>query len=149
MPPVTTRELLMEERRLFYVACTRARQRLVVTAVAVAPTTRASSRPGSSTSSASTSSSVVGRPARPLSMAGLVAELRRTVADPETSEPLRDAAARRLARLAGETVGQPPARARSADPSTWWGTRAADPLGRSRCATPTSRCRSRPACWSR
>src|SRR4029453_16859917 len=41
-------------------------------------------------------------------MAGLVAELRRTVADPETPEALRDAAARRLARLAGETVGQRP-----------------------------------------
>ena len=35
-PPVTARELLKEERRLFYVACTRARQRLVVTAVASA-----------------------------------------------------------------------------------------------------------------
>ena len=33
-PPVTARALLTEERRLFYVACTRARERLVVTAVA-------------------------------------------------------------------------------------------------------------------
>ena len=33
-PDTTTRELLAEERRLFYVACTRARERLVVTAVA-------------------------------------------------------------------------------------------------------------------
>ncbi|WP_036490376.1 ATP-dependent helicase, partial [Nocardioides sp. CF8] len=33
VPPVTARALLMEERRLFYVACTRARKRLVVTAV--------------------------------------------------------------------------------------------------------------------
>ena len=33
VPPVTARELLLEERRLFYVACTRARERLVVTAV--------------------------------------------------------------------------------------------------------------------
>ena len=32
--PTTRRELLLEERRLFYVACTRARERLVVTAVA-------------------------------------------------------------------------------------------------------------------
>ena len=32
-PPVTARALLAEERRLFYVACTRARERLVVTAV--------------------------------------------------------------------------------------------------------------------
>ena len=35
-PAVTARELLQEERRLFYVACTRARSRLVVTAVASA-----------------------------------------------------------------------------------------------------------------
>ena len=33
-PETTTRELLAEERRLFYVACTRACERLVVTAVA-------------------------------------------------------------------------------------------------------------------
>ena len=32
-PDTSTRELLAEERRLFYVACTRARERLVVTAV--------------------------------------------------------------------------------------------------------------------
>ena len=36
VPPLTARELLQEERRLFYVACTRARSRLVVTAVASA-----------------------------------------------------------------------------------------------------------------
>ena len=34
VPPVSRRELLLEERRLFYVAATRARERLVVTAVA-------------------------------------------------------------------------------------------------------------------
>ena len=33
LPPVTTAAMLAEERRLFYVACTRARERLVVTAV--------------------------------------------------------------------------------------------------------------------
>ncbi len=32
-PPMTARALVAEERRLFYVACTRARERLVVTAV--------------------------------------------------------------------------------------------------------------------
>ena len=34
LPPPTAREVLAEERRLFYVACSRARSRLVVTAVA-------------------------------------------------------------------------------------------------------------------
>ena len=33
LPPLTREAMLAEERRLFYVACTRARQRLVVTAV--------------------------------------------------------------------------------------------------------------------
>ena len=36
LPPTTTRELFQEERRLFYVACTRSRSRLFVTAVASA-----------------------------------------------------------------------------------------------------------------
>jgi RecB family exonuclease len=67
---------------------------------------------------------VSGRPARPLSMSGLVSELRRTVADPATSEPLRLAAARRLARLAGATSGHRPL-VPQADPSAWWGTRSA------------------------
>ncbi|MGZ4464722.1 MAG: ATP-dependent helicase [Nocardioides sp.] len=123
VPPVSTRELLMEERRLFYVACTRARQRLVVTAVASADDE--GEQPSRFLEELGvTVEKVVGRPARPLSVAGLVAELRRTLADPATSEPLRDAAARRLARLAGETVGTRQL-VPSADPATWWGTRAA------------------------
>ncbi|HEY3016703.1 MAG TPA: PD-(D/E)XK nuclease family protein, partial [Nocardioides sp.] len=123
VPPVTTRELLLEERRLFYVACTRARQRLVVTAVASAEDE--GEQPSRFLAELGVPVvPVTGRPPRPLSMPGLVSELRRTVADPETSPALRDAAARRLARLAREDVG---ARALvpQADPSTWWGTRAA------------------------
>jgi len=127
LPPLTARELLMEERRLFYVACTRARQRLVVTAVA------SSDDEGEQPSRfldelGVTVTEVKGRPARPLSMAGLVSELRRTAADPTTSPALREAAARRLARLAGESVpGSTGDRALvpQADPSSWWGTRAA------------------------
>jgi len=122
VPPTSVRELLTEERRLFYVACTRARERLVVTAVA------SSEDDGDQPSRfldelGVTVDAVVGRPPRTLSLAGLVAELRRTLADPDAGDALRDAAARRLARLAGETSGE-----RSlvpmADPSTWWGTRS-------------------------
>ena len=117
VPPVSPRELLLEERRLFYVACTRAQQRLVVTAVA------ASEDDGDQPSRFLAELGVnvrhiSGRPPRPLSMAGLVSELRRTLADPSTSEPLRLAAARRLARLAAQGVVP-------ADPSSWWGTRSA------------------------
>jgi RecB family exonuclease len=67
---------------------------------------------------------VAGRPARPLSMAGLVSELRRTVADPANGDALRAAAARRLAGLARETVAGR-ALVPQADPANWWGTRAA------------------------
>jgi RecB family exonuclease len=56
-------------------------------------------------------------------LAGLVSELRRTVADPDTTPTLRAAAARRLARLAAETSGDRPL-VPQADPSSWWGTRA-------------------------
>jgi superfamily I DNA/RNA helicase/RecB family exonuclease len=127
VPPLTARELLQEERRLFYVACTRARSRLVVTAVASAEDD--GEQPSRFLAELCVPiEKVEGRPTRPLSLAGLVSELRRTVADPETPEPLRAAAARRLARLAGETVATPGgdrALVPQADPSSWWGTRAA------------------------
>ncbi len=122
-PPLSSRESLMEERRLFYVACTRARQRLVVTAVA------SQDDDGEQPSRFLAELGVKdrhlqGRPTRPLSMAGLVAELRRTVADPERSDGLRHAAAQRLAGLAAEEVGGRPL-VPLADPASWWGTRAA------------------------
>ncbi len=120
-PPVTPRELLAEERRLFYVACTRARQRLVVTAVASPDDD--GEQPSRFVHELGTDPEHrIGRPRRPLSMAGLVSELRRTVADPEQPEPLRAAAARRLRVLAELDVhGRPVAPA--ADPATWWGLR--------------------------
>ncbi len=123
VPPLTARELLQEERRLFYVACTRARSRLVVTAVASAEDD--GEQPSRFLAELGvTIEKIQGRPARPLSLAGLLSELRRTVADPETSAALRGAAARRLARLAAETVNGRPL-VPQADPSAWWGTRAA------------------------
>lgn len=122
VPPVTQRELLLEERRLFYVACTRARRRLIVTAVAAADDD--GDQPSRFLSELGVSiTHVVGRPVRPLSLGGVVADLRRTVADSTAHESLRSAAARRLARLAAESVGQRPL-VPAADPATWWGTRA-------------------------
>lgn len=123
VPPLSTRELLAEERRLFYVACTRARERLVVTAV------RSDADDGEQPSRfldelGVSIEHVIGRPRRPLALGGLVAELRRVVADPTSSPALRDAAARRLARLAGETRGERQL-VPSADPASWWGTRSA------------------------
>ncbi len=122
VPPTSVRELLIEERRLFYVACTRARERLVVTAVASGEDD--GDQPSRFLDELGVSvETVAGRPPRTLSLAGLVSELRRTVADPEAGDSLRAAAARRLARLAGETIGDR-ALVPLADPSTWWGTRS-------------------------
>ena len=123
VPPVTARALLMEERRLFYVACTRARRRLVVSAV------KSPDDDGEQPSRFLEELGVTiehhdGRPARPLSLGGLVAELRRHAADPSVSPALREAAARRLAALAAEEVDGRQL-VPTADPSTWWGTRSA------------------------
>lgn len=122
VPPVTNRELLVEERRLFYVACTRARERLVVTAVA-SPEDDGEQPSRFLAELGLEVRRVTGRPERPLSMAGLVSELRRTVTDPATSPALRAAAATRLARLSIQTGGGRQL-APQADPATWWGTRS-------------------------
>jgi superfamily I DNA/RNA helicase/RecB family exonuclease len=124
VPPTSVRELLLEERRLFYVACTRARERLVVTAVASRDDD--GEQPSRFLDELGvTVGAVEGRPPRTLSLGGIVAELRRTVTDPEASPALRDAAARRLARLASESTSDGRSLVPMADPSTWWGTRAA------------------------
>lgn len=112
----TLTRLLEEERRLFYVAVTRARTAVLVTAVA-------SEREGLAPSRFldeidPLAGEVETRPLtavqRPLSLAGLVADLRQVVTDPAASEGLRSGAAVRLAALAA-------AGARGADPAGWWG----------------------------
>ncbi|WP_344151165.1 ATP-dependent DNA helicase [Nocardioides koreensis] len=121
LPPLTRSAMLAEERRLFYVACTRARQRLVVTAVA-SPDDDGEQPSRFVTELGHSPVHRIGRPRRPLSMGGLVAELRRTLADPEQPEPLRAAAAARLRLLAETDVHGRPV-APGADPATWWGLR--------------------------
>ncbi len=97
LPPTAAR--IAEERRLFYVACTRARHRLVVTAVA--GTEGEGDQPSRFLAELGVPVRAnPGRPRRPLTFAALVAELRRTATDPEAAPSLRDAAASRLARLA-------------------------------------------------
>ncbi|MYV91053.1 ATP-dependent helicase, partial [Streptomyces sp. SID1034] len=83
--PLTPGALLAEERRLFYVAATRARDRLVVTAV------KAAADDGDQPSRFLTELGVeprdtTGRPRRPLAVAALVAELRATTVDPAASD---------------------------------------------------------------
>ncbi|MHA7959359.1 ATP-dependent helicase [Streptomyces sp. L500] len=118
--PLGAGALLAEERRLFYVAATRARDRLVVTAV------KAAAEDGDQPSRFLTELGtepvdVTQRPRRPLAVAALVAELRATTVDPAASAALRAAAAERLARLAAlrDEEGQPLVPA--AHPYRWWG----------------------------
>ena len=122
--PPTPREQIAEERRLFYVACTRARRRLVVTAVenvredAEQPSAfvaelwehlhaRADHVPPRSPQT---------RPVRPLSLRGSVAALRR-IGESTDSPAVRDRVAEMLARLADRGPGP----TRAAHPDRWWG----------------------------
>jgi superfamily I DNA/RNA helicase/RecB family exonuclease len=121
LPPTATR--IAEERRLFYVACTRARRRLVITAV------RGTEGEGDEPSRFLAELGVpirpvAGRPRSPLTFAALVAELRRTATDPEAQPALREAAADRLARLADATDDRGQPLVPAADPSNWWGMSA-------------------------
>ncbi|MFM9366891.1 ATP-dependent helicase [Streptomyces sp. Da 82-17] len=129
--PLTPGALLAEERRLYYVAATRACERLVVTAV------KSAADDGEQPSRFLTElgvepRDVTGRPRRPLSVAALVAELRATTVDPRVSDTLREAAAERLARLAAlrDEDGRP--LVPTAHPYRWWGmyepTHSAVPL---------------------
>ncbi|MFJ2720084.1 ATP-dependent helicase [Streptomyces sp. NPDC087437] len=118
--PLTPGALLAEERRLFYVAATRARERLVVTAVK-APADDGDQPSRFLTELGVEPRDVTSRPRRPLSVAALVAELRATTVDPRVSGTLRQAAAHRLARLAAlaDDEGRPLVPA--AHPYRWWG----------------------------
>jgi RecB family exonuclease len=132
--PRTHREVLAEERRLMYVACTRARSELVVTAVAEPYEGGAQPsrflddlgvEPVRSTA----------RAASPLAGSGLVAALRAAASAPEVrladgsldpqAEALRGAAVARLAALAGLAgsgrLGGPHGVLALAHPDRWWG----------------------------
>ncbi|WP_177155065.1 ATP-dependent DNA helicase [Glycomyces harbinensis] len=100
-------QLLDEERRLFYNACTRARVRLLVTAV-----DSDDAQPSRFCGELGIEPVAAPRRGRPLSLASLTARLREAVVDSGHLE--RDAAAAGLRRLAAEGVP-------GADPARWWG----------------------------
>ncbi|WP_433161116.1 ATP-dependent helicase [Kribbella sp. CA-247076] len=120
--PLSAGALLAEERRLFYVAITRARERLIVTAV------QAPEADGDQPSRLLGELDiplklVAGRPRRPLSLHGLVADLRCVLADPASSPALKRVAADRLAQLADAVDDRDQVLVPTANPDRWWGVR--------------------------
>lgn len=129
-PGATLSALLADERRLFYVAVTRARRRLLVTATADEETSPSrfldeldpigsdAAAPAPGTPVSTESARPIERSERSLDVGSLVAHLRSVVCTEPTDDVAavnrRGAAAHQLARLAA--VGAP-----GADPSTWYG----------------------------
>jgi RecB family exonuclease len=120
--PQTVSELRREERRLFYVAITRARRRVMCTAV------ETPSDDGRRPSPFLEDLGVdivheTGHAQHPLTLSGVVSTLRRTVSDREQSTPMREAAAQRLARLTHEHHADANL-VPGADPEHWWALRS-------------------------
>jgi superfamily I DNA/RNA helicase/RecB family exonuclease len=109
--PATLAPQLAEERRLFYVAVTRARSRLVVTAVS-----GEDEQPSRFLDELDPVDGVreLSRVPTGVHLSGLVAELRAVACDPSADPADRAAAAEQLARLARAGV-------RGAHPDQWWG----------------------------
>ncbi|MGH8776390.1 MAG: ATP-dependent helicase [Jiangellaceae bacterium] len=105
---------LAEERRLFYVAITRARSRVLVTAVAADDAQPSRFLDDLDPLAPSLEERPVERTARGLDLSSVVAELRRVVYDPVQPVARRRGAARQLAKLAGAGV-------RAAAPDGWYG----------------------------
>lgn len=106
-----------DERRLFYVAATRARRRLIVTAVAdsdTQPSRFLAELAGTADLPTGMPITENGRRRRGLNAAELIADLRRVVVDTTATEEIRQRAAGHLATLAAAGV-------RGADPDHWWG----------------------------
>jgi ATP-dependent exoDNAse (exonuclease V) beta subunit len=113
--------LFDEERRLFYVACTRARLSLTVSGAAGAGDDPQPSRLLAHPQLAPTPTP--GRPVGIDSAAGLIAELRRVATSTEVDPRLRDAARARLGRLFQLQDGDGVELFPEANPARWWGAR--------------------------
>jgi superfamily I DNA/RNA helicase/RecB family exonuclease len=122
-PAATDAALLVEERRLFYVAVSRARRRLVLTATS--GTDELAERPsrflgesGLALPDHCTETTDV------LAASSLVAQLRRALTEDEIEEPLCLEAAQVLAAMADATDDDGQALVPAAAPGHWWGLAA-------------------------
>jgi len=128
-PGAMTADIMLEERRLFYVACTRARHQLHVSAVDEG--SDGEIRPSIFITELMRhgvmAETVTGRPSHAITLAGLVAELRVAAMDTASSPRRRQAAVARLAQLAAQKddLGHP--LAPQADPQNWWGVAERSP----------------------
>ncbi len=110
----TTARQLADERRLFYVAATRARRELVVTAIGAEDSEERPSRfLAELAGDAIEIEHVAGTGRRWLSLPALTADLRRAASDDRVPADIRQAAATQLARLAAAGV-------RGASPRHWY-----------------------------
>ena len=120
--PLPAAALLAEERRLFYVAVTRARERLVVSAVSgEGEEGETPSRFLRELGVEPVAGNLVRR--RPLRLTALLAELRRYATAPEgaVSEELRQAAVLRLAKISAAQGADGGRLAPHSGPERWWG----------------------------
>ena len=124
-PGVHLGALLAEERRLFYVAITRARRSVVIAALAGGGD--AAEQPSRFIEDLGLPPASVRRlagwPRFSASLSGLVARLRTVASDPTATDALRAAAVAQLARLAVERDDHGELMVAAADPGCWWGVR--------------------------
>jgi superfamily I DNA/RNA helicase/RecB family exonuclease len=115
-------KMMAEERRLFYVAATRARKRLVVTAVGGADTEDRPSRFLNELMPGAFEESQLDEKRRWLSLPALVADLRSVITDSSRPMAIRRASAAHLARLARANV-------RGSRPENWYAITALSDTG--------------------
>ena len=116
------RQRLTDERRLFRLACTRARGELIVTAAA--GTEGEGDQPSRFLAELGVEAEIAtaGPPATPVEFVG---RLRRVLGSLDSDNPRRLAAAAELAALAAERTEDGRPLVTAADPVTWWGVREA------------------------
>lgn len=118
--PLDPRAQIADERRLFYVACTRATEQLTVSGARSSAGEEC--QPSRFIHELGVEiEEVSGQPHQVMTLETLAAELRRTATDTELEPGLRRAAASRLARIAAQTNSKGVPLVPAADPRRWWG----------------------------